>query len=52
YKDPGALSTLTNTENGIQVSFHHSVNSIAPGQSAVMYEGDDVLAGGIILRGQ
>jgi hypothetical protein len=27
------------------------VKGIAPGQSAVFYEGDDVIAGGIIQRG-
>src|SRR5690606_2481351 len=51
YKDPGTESILQSTEEGIQVSFHHSVNSIAPGQSAVFYEGDDVIAGGIIRKG-
>lgn len=51
YKDPGAASSLFNEPEGLRVQFHHSVNSIAPGQSAVIYEGDDVVAGGIIQRG-
>jgi tRNA-specific 2-thiouridylase len=51
YKDPGAESTLFNDGGNIRVQFHHAVNSIAPGQSAVIYEGDDVIAGGIIQRG-
>lgn len=51
YKDPGTESTLYNENGNIRVSFHHSVNSIAPGQSAVIYEGDDVVAGGIIQKG-
>jgi tRNA-specific 2-thiouridylase len=32
----------------INVSFHSKVKGIAPGQSAVVYEGDDVICGGII----
>lgn len=51
YKDPGMESTLFNDNGNIRVQFHHAVNSIAPGQSAVIYEGDDVIAGGIIQRG-
>jgi tRNA-specific 2-thiouridylase len=51
YKDPGAESTIFNYGGNIRVQFHHAVNSIAPGQSAVIYEGDDVIAGGIIQRG-
>jgi len=31
--------------------FYENVKSIAPGQSAVFYEGDDVVAGGIIQSG-
>ena len=50
YRDPGMESTLTNIPGGIHVDFRHSVSSIAPGQSAVIYEGDDVVAGGIIQK--
>jgi tRNA-specific 2-thiouridylase len=34
----------------VQVEFHANVRGIAPGQSAVFYEGDDVVGGGIITR--
>ncbi len=51
YRDPGMLSTLSPIEGGVHVQFHNTVNSVAPGQSAVFYEGDDVIAGGIIQRG-
>jgi tRNA-specific 2-thiouridylase len=48
YKDPGAPATL-NQENGkIYVNFHRKVNAITPGQSAVFYEGDDLVGGGFI----
>ena len=52
YKDSGALSVLQNHEKGIQVSFYDHVKGIAPGQSAVFYEGEDVIGGGVILRGE
>lgn len=48
YKDAGTESVITPEGDMVRVNFNHAVNSIAPGQSAVFYEGDDVLAGGII----
>ena len=51
YKDPGTDSVIHAEGNGVRVKFSHSVTSIAPGQSAVIYEGDDVIAGGIIQKG-
>lgn len=50
YRDAGTESVLTPAEGGVHVAFAHKVNSIAPGQSAVFYEGDDVIGGGIIQR--
>lgn len=50
YKDKGALSNLYTYENGIHVRFYEDVKGVAPGQSAVFYEGDDVIGGGIIQR--
>ncbi|WEK35724.1 MAG: tRNA 2-thiouridine(34) synthase MnmA [Candidatus Pseudobacter hemicellulosilyticus] len=52
YKDKGSLSNLYAHENGILVRFYEDAKGIAPGQSAVFYEGDDVIGGGIIQRGQ
>ena len=51
YRDPGTESILNPIDGGVHVHFDHAVSSIAPGQSAVFYEGDDVIAGGIIQRG-
>ncbi|HEY8894590.1 MAG TPA: tRNA 2-thiouridine(34) synthase MnmA [Niastella sp.] len=51
YKDKGALASLYNHPNGVQVKFSHYAKGIAPGQSAVFYEGDDVIGGGVIQRG-
>jgi len=51
YKDRGTLSTLYNHSQGIQVRFYQHAKGLAPGQSAVFYEGEDVIGGGIIQRG-
>lgn len=51
YRDMGTLSTLDGTDNAVDVHFMANVRGIAPGQSAVFYEGDDVIGGGIIQRG-
>jgi tRNA-specific 2-thiouridylase len=51
YKDPGCLSNIYPEDGNVRVSFYEHVKGIAPGQSAVFYEGDDVIAGGIIQRG-
>lgn len=48
YKDPGAMSQLFLEGNEVQVRFFEQVKGVAPGQSAVFYEGEDVLGGGII----
>jgi tRNA-specific 2-thiouridylase len=49
YRDPGTMSELIQIDNSkIEVSFMANVRGIAPGQSAVFYEGDDVVGGGII----
>jgi len=52
YKDKGSLSHLYNAESGLRARFYENVKSIAPGQSAVFYEGNDVIGGGIIQRGE
>ncbi len=52
YKDKGAVSNLYAYENGIDVRFYGQVKGVAPGQSAVFYEGEDVIGGGIIQRNE
>ena len=51
YKDKGSLSNLYPAGSEVTVRFYENAKSIAPGQSAVFYEGDDVIGGGIIQRG-
>lgn len=43
---PATLSPLSSTH--IHIQFHEPQKSLSPGQSAVFYDGDDVLGGGII----
>lgn len=50
YKDPGVMASLTHYNDKLNVLFHKPVSAIAPGQSAVFYEGDDLVGGGIIER--
>ena len=51
YKDKGALSNLYSVDAGITVKFYENVKGVAPGQSAVFYEGNDLIGGGVIQRG-
>ena len=50
YKDRGSLSVISAEGNDVSVRFFEQAKGIAPGQSAVFYEGDDVMGGGIIQR--
>lgn len=48
YNDGGALSSLHNQDGMVAVEFYADVKGISPGQSAVFYEGDDLIGGGYI----
>ena len=50
YKDKGHLSTLVPENGQVKVRFFEKAKGIAPGQSAVFYEEDEVIGGGIIMR--
>ncbi len=55
YKDRGTLSALKpsrETPDKVNVEFFANVKGVAPGQSAVFYEGDDIVGGGIIHSGR
>ncbi|MEE1885592.1 tRNA 2-thiouridine(34) synthase MnmA [Pedobacter flavus] len=49
YKDAGMQSTIVEEGNLMKVEFDHHVSAIAPGQSAVFYEGNDLLGGGFLI---
>ena len=48
YKDAGTSAQLFREGDLVRVEFDGEVRGIAPGQSAVFYDGDDVLGGGWI----
>jgi len=50
YKDQGTISNVSEAGDKIKVLFHKSVSAIAPGQSAVFYEGNDLVGGGFIEK--
>jgi tRNA-specific 2-thiouridylase len=62
YKDAGTLSNLypegdglaegvsAAADSALAVRFYGKAKGVAPGQSAVFYEGDEVIGGGIIQR--
>ncbi|HTN38263.1 MAG TPA: tRNA 2-thiouridine(34) synthase MnmA [Arachidicoccus sp.] len=50
YKDKGTMGVLRKENGKIKVELFTAASGIAPGQSAVFYEGDTVIGGGIIQR--
>lgn len=51
YRDPGHPARISHIgERRLRVYLGEAVAAIAPGQSAVLYEGDDVVGGGLIER--
>ena len=50
YKDPGTISIIEQVDDKMKVVFSDDVKAIAPGQSAVFYEGNDVIGGGWIEK--
>ncbi len=49
YRNKGTFSTLIKENNQIKIIFHEPVSAITKGQSAVFYENEQVVGGGIIL---
>ena len=50
YKHSGEMATIYNEEGNLKVLFHNKVHGIAPGQSAAFYDGEDLVAGGFIMK--
>lgn len=49
YKDKGTNSQVSVDSDGrIKIEFYDDVKGVAPGQSAVFYEGNDLIGGGFI----
>lgn len=49
YKHAGSKAWIKQDGNRVTARFLEEVSAIAPGQSAVFYEGNDVVAGGFIV---
>jgi tRNA-uridine 2-sulfurtransferase len=51
YNDPGTLARVILSDfDKVEVEFYANVKGIAPGQSAVFYDGEDLVGGGIIFK--
>jgi tRNA-specific 2-thiouridylase len=49
YKDAGTMATITQENDTLRCDFDKPVSAVTPGQSAVFYDGEDVVGGGIII---
>ncbi len=49
YRHAAAPARVTPREDGFEVDFHAPQRAIAPGQAAVVYRGDRVIGGGLIV---
>lgn len=50
YKDHGSLARVAQNNDRLVVHFYENVKAITPGQSAVFYEGEDLVGGGFIEK--
>jgi tRNA-specific 2-thiouridylase len=50
YNNPGTMARINSEDKDLKVFFNQEVSAVTPGQSAVFYEGDDVIGGGIIKK--
>ena len=48
YRNEGRKASLFYEGEQLRVVFHQTMDSITPGQSAVFYEGEDLVGGGVI----
>ena len=48
YRSQGGLATIEPDGNRLKITFDSPIDSVTPGQSAVFYQDDDLLGGGII----
>jgi len=50
YKHAGSMGLIEPQGADLKISFYEKVSAIAPGQSAVFYDGNDVIGGGFIKK--
>ncbi len=48
YKDKGTMAKIINKKDYLEIIFKQPILAITPGQSAVIYEKNDIIVGGII----
>lgn len=48
YRSQGGAATIEPADNQLKITFDTPIDSVTPGQSAVFYQSDDLLGGGII----
>lgn len=51
YRQPDQTATIRSVSGGISITFANPQRAVTPGQSAVFYQGNAVLGGGIIAEG-
>ena len=49
YRSPGATATVARRDGGFELTFDEAVYAVAPGQAAVLYDGDVVVGSGLIV---
>ncbi|HKK59303.1 MAG TPA: tRNA 2-thiouridine(34) synthase MnmA [Salinivirga sp.] len=49
YRNQGTMGRIYPDGKNLKVDLYHNASAITPGQSAVFYENDDVVGGGLIL---
>jgi tRNA-specific 2-thiouridylase len=50
YRGAPAKAIYSGTDDGFELSFDEPVRAVAPGQAAVLYDGDEVIGGGTIVE--
>jgi tRNA-specific 2-thiouridylase len=50
HGDPVEVSSITETDDGLDIAWSTPHRRVAPGQSIVLYENDLVMGGGIVRR--
>jgi tRNA-specific 2-thiouridylase len=50
YRSPSVAATVDATARGFRLTLEEPAHGVAPGQTAVLYDGDAVVGAGTVLR--